>query len=141
MRALYMAIGAFLLLSVFFFSSYSQSASAGQSNFTTIVNSTKAYLAAVNGSSYLLFYPNMSKAYSEFYLALNQSFNNQSRALALLNMSRQTASAQLSHIESYRSSSAYLLGVITISLAAVLYILMKPVRARTRTARSKARIR
>ncbi|MDE1833167.1 MAG: hypothetical protein KGH58_01990 [Candidatus Micrarchaeota archaeon] len=132
MRKLYAATGAILLLAVLLYSSVGQNYTSRPMslNLSSAINSTRGYLQSVNSSAYLVFYPNLAKAYSELYLAMNQSFSNQSRALALLNESRSFASAEQSRIDGYRAESAYALGAITIVLAAALYALMRPFNGR-----------
>jgi len=139
MKSLYAAMGAILLLAVLFYNAYAQSYSPESMNLSSAINSTKAYLQSVNTSSYLIFYPDLKVAYSDLYLAMNQSFSNQSRAFALLNESMTSASAEQSRLNGYKNESAYILGGITVALGLALYVLMKPVRGRSGRAKAPKR--
>ncbi len=128
MRNGHVAAGTALLLFLFLASyAHSQSASMNAS-----INSTTAYIEQVNESSYLVYYPNLTTAYSDLGKAINASKTNETEAAALLVQARQSAQAAQARVEAHKPSSFAILVGIGIIVAALLYMFMRPVRDRQR---------
>jgi hypothetical protein len=127
MRILYLVIGLALLSSTLLCSG----ASLGATNITVAINSTSQYIESVNESAYLVFYPNLTGAYAALNASMNASHTNTTKAYALLGLARSSADAAQRRIFQYYSVSFYVLAVISIVLAAALYVLMrKPQKVR-----------
>lgn len=101
-------------------------AGAQQAGIGAAINRTAGILSAANQSAYLIFYPNLTGAYSDYYRAVNISGNasNYSAAYSLLNRSAALAEAEEAGIGSYSGYSAAVLAALGAITAAVLYRFM-----------------
>jgi hypothetical protein len=118
-----------VLFALLFYGSAAGAQSANQSNrgnITTEINSTASYIEQVNQSSYLIFYPNLTSAYKYLEMARNESQLNQDYALSLLAKARESAQTEQNLILRYQNISLYSLAALTVFLAIVLYVFMKP---------------
>lgn len=123
MRALRLAIGlALLCLALQFSGAFAASPAAG---IGAAINSTAQYLARVNESAYLVFYPNLSYAYNALDRAANVSRSNPAEAYSLLDLARSSALAEQQRISQYRQASFYALAAVSAALALTLYALMR----------------
>lgn len=109
-----------------------QNYTAQQANLT--IANVSAYIAAVNQSGYLIFYPNLTTAY--VYLDKAQSLYLSSPALAQTYAIRAQQSAALAYdtISEYKAYAFVFVVVLTILTAGIFYALARPVR---RTKRAK----
>lgn len=127
MRKSYIIIGMAIFAMLLFFNlAHAQSSNVTASNITTAINLTLQYVNNINQSSYLIFYPNLTKAYADINLARNESQINAPYSYVLLAKARQEAQYQLSLINQYRSESLYVLIIFGILFVILLYVLMKP---------------
>ncbi len=85
------------------------------------INRTESILNIANRSSYLIFYPDLSKPYS--YLAKAKSIAKQDPGLAstLLSIAYNDTQAQINKLNSYRLPSLYIMIVLTAISAYALY--------------------
>lgn len=97
-----------------------------------------AYVTMVNGSSYLIFYPNLSRSYA--YLKTAGALIQSGASGASIEDSQQalySAQAEYSRINSYRKVSLVIMLLITGILALVLYAYMKPVERKIQRKRRR----
>jgi hypothetical protein len=92
------------------------------------ISNAAYYIEAVNESSYLVFYPNLTQAYADLFKA--ESLYNTSPATAVIyaNKAVKEASGEYARISGYRNESAIAMAAITIVLAALIGRLAMPVR-------------
>ncbi len=86
----------------------------------------ESYINSVNQSSYLIFSPNLSAAYS--YLGRAQELQNSSPTLAISYAQLATTQASIAYgqISSYKKYAALITLFLTAWVGAILYVLMKP---------------
>ena len=130
----------YLLLPFFLFSLASGLAHASQlshSNYTqaqanAIIRNATNYINEVNDSGYLVFYPNLTQAYSY----LNKSYalypSSPSGAVYYATLASASAQGQYGRISYYRSASLITVLVLTVVVAALLYLFMRPVKLKKR---------
>ncbi|MDE1850983.1 MAG: hypothetical protein KGH54_04300, partial [Candidatus Micrarchaeota archaeon] len=92
------------------------------------INQTLSYINQVNQSAYLIFYPDLSKAYSYLAQAQQVYSSSPSSAVSYANQAYSIAQGQYSQINSYRSLSTILLIVMAALVLYWLHVLMKPVK-------------
>ena len=130
MRMQYVALGVALLAFTALYGAYPSSTI----NITSAINATRQYLDKVNGSAYLIFYPNLTYAYNALNSAANVSRTNTTEAYALLQAANASAAAAQVRISQYSLASLYALAIISVVFAVVLYRLMrKPKAVKSRT--------
>jgi hypothetical protein len=105
----------------------------GSQNYTvayanSTINSTANYIETINQSGYLLFYPNLSKAYSYLEKARSIYTKSPSAAVAYANQAEASAREQYATIGQYRLYSLVAAAIFTIAMGAILYLFMIPVR-------------
>ncbi|MGC8586560.1 MAG: hypothetical protein ACP5K5_03400 [Candidatus Micrarchaeia archaeon] len=96
-------------------------------NISTEINMTERYINMVNKSAYIIFYPNLTSAYSYLEKAKNISRSDPAYASELLYDARRSAGEQLASIYRYRNESVLALSVVAVILAIALYWYMRPV--------------
>ena len=138
MQIRYIVIGMaiFAMLIFYSISAHAQNSSVANSNLTSAINSTEQFIEKVNQSGYLIFYPNLTKAYSDLNVAKNQATVNPAFSYQLLAEAKNSAQSQENSIYQYKTDSLYVLMVITISLIIVLYVLMKPIKVAKKARKS-----
>ncbi|MGC8670112.1 MAG: hypothetical protein ACP5TL_03105 [Candidatus Micrarchaeia archaeon] len=117
-----------LFASTCFFISYAGANVTGSLNSS--INSTKEFITLVNQSAYLIFYPNLTAAYSYLNKAENMSTKDPQNASSLLAKARSNAEEQLNTIYKYRTDSVVLLSIIGIILAFLIYFYMRPLKTK-----------
>ncbi len=100
-------------------SAYSNAAAL--QSFNASFNSTLGYLTMVNQSSYLVFYPNLNKAYNLTYTAKKIYKEDPQLAYMDLSEAKTLAAGQLAYINRYQNVSFIALAVITVITAYLLY--------------------
>jgi hypothetical protein len=92
------------------------------------ISNAAYYIEAVNESSYLVFYPNLTQAYADLFKA--ESLYNTSPATAVIyaNKAVKEASGEYARISGYRDESAIAMAAIMIVLAVMIGRLARPVR-------------
>ncbi|MCL4383710.1 MAG: hypothetical protein M1168_03250 [Candidatus Marsarchaeota archaeon] len=94
-------------------------------NLKLLINQTSQYVKNINQSSYLVFYPNLSRAYSYLNKTENQNAsNNISKTITLLNTARLSAFNQEQKIYSYREFSFKFIIILTGFVAIIIYFLI-----------------
>lgn len=96
------------------------------------LNSTASYINTINQSSYLLFYPNLTRAYNYLSMARNESQTNVTYAYMLLGKANQSAKYQEYQISKYQQLSLLVLIALAVLLGVVLYFFMRPNKRRRR---------
>jgi hypothetical protein len=124
---LYIALGLALLS---FTLLYNGAYSNGSTNITVAINATRQYLEKVNESAYLVFYPNLDYAYNALNDAVKLSRTNTTGAYALLQLATASAAAAQHRIYQYSLASFYVLAIVSVVFAAMLYSLMRKSRRR-----------
>ena len=112
-------------------------------NYTSanqMVNNATNYVNTLNMSGYLVFYPNLTQAYSylnKSYLVLNSSPNS---AVQYANLASSSAYFAYLRTESYRQISLAAVVIFTLAIAVLLRFQMTPVKrqARPKVGRKKA---
>ncbi len=101
-------------------------ASSNGSGMGAAISHTAEVLQTANQSAYLIFYPNLTGAYADYYEAVNLSRNtsDHARAYALLNSSERIAASEEVRMQSYADYSLAALAIAGIAVGAVLYRLM-----------------
>lgn len=119
----------FCLVSITLIASAAQITSNYSRQYANVtINHAIEYVNMVNESSYLLFYPNLTQAYS--YLNTSLSLYNSSPADAVVFANKAVGQAMLQYnvINSYRQVSAAAMLLLTLLLLLLLHRLMAPVR-------------
>ncbi|EET90007.1 MAG: hypothetical protein LVQ97_00065 [Candidatus Micrarchaeales archaeon] len=127
----------FYFLAVLLLPAFSAAAFAGAPNstqaysnatalqsFNASFNSTVGYLTMVNQSSYLVFYPNLNRAYNLTYTAKKIYKEDPQLAYADLSEAKTLAARQLAYINQYQDVSFITLAVITAITAYLLYVIV-----------------
>jgi hypothetical protein len=96
-----------------------QSVPANSINAT--INKTEALLNIANRSSYLVFYPNLNKPYSYLTKAKSIAKEDPGLAYTLLGLAYNDTQQQINYLNSYKTDSFYVMLVLTIISAYVLY--------------------
>lgn len=99
-------------------------------NIITYYNTTSAYVAQVNQSTYLIFKPNLTQAYiylDQANTLLSSNTTNTTRVAQLLQSASASATTAQQKIYGYRTLSAVVMIILTIIVAFVLYKQMKPI--------------
>ena len=94
-------------------------------NFSSSFNATLRYIGTVNQSSYIIFYPNLTGAYSALANAKSEYAANASAAYFYLDEAHERAATELARIYSYRADSLIVMGVLAAASAAALYVVMR----------------
>ncbi|MGC8647628.1 MAG: hypothetical protein ACP5SA_02285 [Candidatus Micrarchaeia archaeon] len=110
-----------------FASAQAQPQNATTYNISAEINMTERYINMVNKSAYIIFYPNLTSAYSYLEKAENISRSDPAYASELLYDARRSAGEQLASIYRYRNESVLALSVVAVILAIALYWYMRPV--------------
>ncbi len=116
---------------------HAQGSSISGGDLGSAINSTASFINMVNQSGYLIFYPNLTQAYSYLNLAKQDSQSNPGYSYLLLTRAKASAQAELNSIDQYRSDSLYILVIFAILLAILLYLLMMPRGAGKSVGRAK----
>ncbi len=95
------------------------------SNFSAGYNSTLSYIETVNRSAYLVFYPNLTGAYTQLYLAKTNYTHNVSLAYSHLADARSDAASELGRIYAYRPDALAVMMALSAFTAAALYVVMR----------------
>ncbi len=143
MRSKHIMLGMAIFAMLIFYS-YLAHAQVPTINVSTInqsINSTAAYINMVNQSGYLIFYPNLTQAYSYLNQARNQSQMNQPYAYDLLAKARSSAQLQQESIDKYKSESLYILIIFAFLLAILMYVLMRPMKSNPKSRKSPKKVR
>lgn len=101
------------------------------------ISSAANYIELVNESSYLIFYPNLTQAYSDLAKAQNLYNTSPTSSVVYANKAAGEASAEYERISRYKSESIIVMLVLTALFALLLVILMRPVRNGTGKRRAK----
>ncbi len=109
-----------------FASAQAQPQNATTYNISAEINMTESYINMVNKSAYIIFYPNLTSAYSYLEKAKNISRSDPAYASELLYNARKSAGEQLASIYRYRNESVLALSVVAVILAIALYWYMRP---------------
>ncbi len=118
--------------------SFAQCAYAAQqqpmnSSVANQINYTYSYIQHVNESAYLIFYPNLSRAYALTAQAnASTGKGNFTGAIALLQMAQDSAAQQYKIIEGSSTAATYIMLAITFATVSLLYFIMLPRKRRTR---------
>ena len=126
----------------------SSSTSIGSQNYTvayanSTINSTANYIETINQSGYLIFYPNLSKAYSYLEKARGIYTKSPSAAVAYADQAEASAREQYAAMAQYKLYSFAAAAIFTLATGAILYLFMIPVKrkgsrkAPARTAKGK----
>ena len=89
-----------------------------------VANAT-AYVRSVNESAYLIFYPNLTTAYSYLSKAGSYSNSSPSTAVSFAYKAAQSARNAYQNIQVYKTDSLAVVTAFTIATALVLYMYMK----------------
>ncbi len=108
------------------------------SNFSATFNSTLSYISTVNRSAYLVFYPNLTAAYGELYMARENYSTDAPLAYSHIANARTDAASQLARIDSYRPLALGAMVVLSAAAAAWLYVVMRRYRG---VAKGRKRVR
>ncbi len=122
MRMIYIVLGLALLSSTVLSSGAYLN---GATNITAAINSTRQYLDRINESAYLVFYPNLNYAYNALNESMNVSHTNVTKAFALLQLATASAANAQNRLYQYSTMSFYVLAIVSVALAIMLYSLMK----------------
>ncbi len=102
------------------------------------INATAAYLQTANESGYLIFYPNLTRAYALLNQARNYSQTRPSYATLLLDESMHSAAKQISIIESYAyDATIAVLAMICVTIGALLFAMRSRPGSRLRMRRPR----
>ena len=128
-------IPAFLLLFFFAATLSLHAESFAQPNYTkaqaaAVVNNALAYVNATNESSYLIFSPNLTAAYSDLGKAESIENTSPSSAVFYAQAAVGSASEAYKKIGVYREDSLAVITLFSIAMAVVLYRFMRPVKKR-----------
>jgi len=93
-----------------------------------IINETSNYINLVNESSYLIFYPSLSEAYTYMNNATKVCNTSPDLAVSYALKARQIALQEEDKLNSYRLISLIFMLIFTIIMFFLLYFYMKPVR-------------
>ena len=129
-----------ILLPLFLFSALAGLAYGAQLNHTSytepeanvIVANAANYVNAVNDSGYLIFYPNLTQAYSYLNTSYNLLKASPSGAVFYATLARSSAEAQYNAISYYRNVSLVVMVAITAIIAGFLYLFMRPMNIKKR---------
>ncbi|MCW6159545.1 MAG: hypothetical protein LVQ95_00440 [Candidatus Micrarchaeales archaeon] len=135
MRLIYIVAGAIVLL-LSYFVSYTSAAGGstvnpgGQISFTIneSINNTIAYIGKVQNESYLIFYPDLSKADAYLSEAINVSSKNVTKAQVLLSKAQASASQQENYLNENRPLAFAAVGILTIISAVALFVVARPMK-------------
>jgi hypothetical protein len=122
---------AILLISLSFMASVSGAQVIG-SNSTkafanTIINNTITIIEAVNESSYLIFSPNLTRAYADLNRSMLVYNVSPEASIVLANRAANDALTQYSLMSAYKEGSLVVMLAMTAVLALILSKVMKPV--------------
>lgn len=92
------------------------------------INQTLSYINQVNQSAYLIFYPDLSKAYSYIAQARQVYTSSPGGAVSYSNRAYSIAQSQYLQIGAYRSASFAVMLILTAAFVIWIYLLMKPMR-------------
>ena len=144
MRLIYIVAGAIVLLLSYFVSYASAAGSStanpgGQISFTIneSINNTIAYIDKVQNESYLIFYPDLSKADAYLSEAINLSSKNVTKAQMLLSEAQASALQQEDYLNENRPVAFAAVAVLTIIFAVALFVVARPMKKNS--ARKKRR--
>ena len=98
---------------------------SGSANLT--INQTAQYISAINQSGYLVFYPNLTQAYSYLNRSIGLERTAPSSAVMYANMARDSAASEYARISTYKQDSLIVLIVYTAITALILRMYMKPI--------------
>ena len=99
---------------------------ANNPNITIAINDTAQYIQQVNMSAYLVFYPNLTQAYSYLDQAKNASGKSPSYAQLLLTKASESAMQQQSILSSEKSDAIIVVAVLLFVSAVSLFMAMSP---------------
>ncbi len=125
---------AFSIFSIVISTAYaSSSTSVGSQNYTvayanSTINSTANYIETINQSGYLLFYPNLSKAYSYLEKARGIYTKSPSAAVVYTDQAEAYAREQYAIMAQYKFYSFIAAAIFTLVMGAILYLFMIPVK-------------
>lgn len=128
-------IGGILPISLLFLFSIAYAQTIIPANYTvsqanaTIANATQ-YISTVNESAYLIFYPNLTKAYN--YLNMSQQVYTKNPTLAVLyaNQATNSAATEYSRISAYKKDALIVIALLTTITAIALYWFGRPIKTR-----------
>ncbi|MDE1870386.1 MAG: hypothetical protein KGH71_05410 [Candidatus Micrarchaeota archaeon] len=103
--------------------------SAAYANQT--ITQTLSYVNQVNQSAYLIFYPDLSKAYSYIGQAQKVYLSSPSSAVSYANQAYLIAQSQYLQIGTYRLASLAVMLILTAAFLTWIYFLMKPMKSPT----------
>ena len=115
---------ALLLLS--FFPTAQGTVKANNPNVTLAINDTAQYIQQVNQSAYLIFYPNLTQAYSYLNQAKNASQKSPSYAQLLLTKASESAQQQQNILNSEKSDATIAVAVLFFVSTVSLFMAMRP---------------
>ena len=125
-------IGILILISLFAIAG-AQSPAINGANYTSAyasntINQTQAYIDTINQSAYLIFYPDLSKAYSYLNQARAIYQSSPSGAVEDAYLARNYATEQYQSISAYRSEAVPVVVILAALSLAWLYYVMKPIK-------------
>ena len=94
----------------------------------SIINNATAYVNTVNQSGYLIFYPNLTKAYSYLNKSEQVYKSDPNAAVRDANLAMDSAKSQYERISAYRSTSFIVMAIATVVSFVLVYVTMKPKR-------------
>jgi len=97
-----------------------------------IINSTSTYIDSVNQSGYLVFYPNLTQAYSYLDMAEKNYTVSPDRAVSYANNATASAMRQYQLISEQRAASFVVMAVLTVVTAVAVFRSMRNVRQKKR---------
>ncbi|MDE1874354.1 MAG: hypothetical protein KGI04_04550 [Candidatus Micrarchaeota archaeon] len=92
------------------------------------VSNAAYYLSQVNESGYLIFYPNLTQAYSDLFKAESTYNTSPSSAVVFANKAVDEANTEYQRISTYRSESAVVMVAFTIFFVLLLGRVARPVK-------------
>lgn len=92
------------------------------------INQTISYITAVNQSAYLIFYPNLTAAYSYINKAQKLSVSSPDGAVSYANLAYSSAQSQYEQLGAYRTESLIAMLFVAAVFLIWTYSIMKRVR-------------
>ncbi len=105
-----------------------QSTSINNTYALQLLNESQSYVDAINQSGYLLFYPNLTKAYNDLNMSRNYLNNSINSSIYYANLAKSDANSEYSKISQYKQNSFYAMLIFTVASGLVLYAVMQKVK-------------
>ena len=137
MRALFIL---FLFAAALVMAGADQPTSPGYQTANQTLNAAMNYVAAVNSSGYLIFYPHLDQAYADLASAQKILNTSPSGSVVFANRATQEASAEYDRMNSYRTEALLIMLALTIASLVFLAMLTIPVKGRRRRSDKASKI-